>query len=401
MLRSVEIKGRGDDRAVEGVTEGGETTGVEVEYLDGAEEFEEIHDTIVTPFDPDKIDVVTRNPTVDLLLSRIRNGAIDLFPDFQRKAGIWDHKRKSRLIESLLLRVPLPTFYAAENDNEDWAVVDGIQRLTAIAQFMEPALVNSEPLRLADLEYLGNEYNDLTFDQLPPKLQLRLRETEFVLHLIRRGTPEPVKYNIFARINTGGLRLSGQELRHALIGGPIRERLKRMAGSDAFMKATSHSVRDDRMADREMVMRYLAFREIDPLEYDAQDFDAFLTESMRRHSDIRAQEFARLEEEFYDVMRTCARVFGGYAFRKIWDLKSPRSPINRALFEAVSVAVADLDSEGRTRLEQRGQSALEAIMDLTRTYEFNSAISSATGDKRKVHLRFQKAAEAMREVVNA
>lgn len=401
MLKLVEIEGWGDDRAVEGVTEGGEATGVEVEYLDVAEEPQEIHDTILTPFDPDKIDVVTRNPTVDLLLSRIRNGAIDLSPDFQRKAGIWDHKRKSRLIESLLLRVPLPTFYAAENENEDWAVVDGIQRLTAIAQFMEPTLVKSEPLRLADLEYLGSEYNDLTFDQLPPKLQLRLRETEFVLHLIRRGTPEPVKYNIFARINTGGLRLSSQELRHALIGGPIRERLKRMAGSDAFTKATSRSVRDDRMADREMVLRYLAFREIDPLEYDAQDFDAFLTESMRRHSDMGGQEFARREEEFYDVMRTCERAFGNYAFRKVWGRDSPRSPINRALFEAVSVAVADLDSEGRARLEQRSQSALEAIITLTASYEFNSAISSATGDKRKVHLRFKETAKSIREVVDA
>ena len=401
MLKLMKTEGWGDGRAVQGVTENGEGTGVEVEHLDASEEPQEIHDTIVTPFDPDKIDVVTRNPTVDLLLSRIRNGAIDLSPDFQRKAGIWDHKRKSRLIESLLLRVPLPTFYAAENEIEDWAVVDGIQRLTAIAQFMEPALVNSAPLRLSDLEYLGSEYNDLTFDQLPPKLQLRLRETEFVLHLIRRGTPELVKYNIFARINTGGLRLSSQELRHALIGGPIRERLERMAGSDAFTNATSHSVRDDRMADREMVMRYLAFREIDPLEYDAQDFDAFLTESMRRHSDMRSKEFARREEEFYDVMHTCARAFGYYAFRKIWGWDLPRSPINRALFEAVSVAVADLDSEGRARLEQRSQSALEAMITLTTTNEFNSAISSGTGDKRKVHLRFKETAKALREVVNA
>ena len=98
-------------------------------------------DLIHTPFDPERIDVITRNTTVDLLLSRIRTGRIDLQPDFQRQAGIWKTMAKSRLIESLLLRIPLPTFYAAEGDDEAWAMVDGIQRLTTIAQFIEPEAI--------------------------------------------------------------------------------------------------------------------------------------------------------------------------------------------------------------------------------------------------------------------
>lgn len=109
---------------------------------------------IEKPFDPEKIDVATRSPTVDLLLARIRRGVLDLQPDFQRLAGIWTPQAQSRLIESMLLRIPLPTFYAAEVDDERWVIVDGIQRLTAIARFIDPDSIEMKPLVLKNLEYL-------------------------------------------------------------------------------------------------------------------------------------------------------------------------------------------------------------------------------------------------------
>ena len=105
-----------------------EAMGIEAETP--AEEQEHI----VEPFDPEDIDVITRSMTVDLLLSRASSGMIDLQPDFQRRWGIWDNKRQSRLIESLLLRIPLPVLYAAEDDDERWEIVDGIQRLSTIAR---------------------------------------------------------------------------------------------------------------------------------------------------------------------------------------------------------------------------------------------------------------------------
>lgn len=108
-------------------------------------EREESGDFIHEPFDPAEIDVQTRNPTVQLLLSRLRRGALDLQPDFQRTAGIWSDVNQSRLIESLLLRIPLPTLYAAESGEESWAVVDGIQRLSAIARFVEPGIIGASP----------------------------------------------------------------------------------------------------------------------------------------------------------------------------------------------------------------------------------------------------------------
>ena len=147
---------------------------------------------IVEPFNPERIDVITQNPTVDLLLSRLRRRALDLQPDFQRMPDIWSDQNQSRLIESMLLRIPLPTFYAAELKNESWVIVDGVQRLTAIARFIAPESVASwaTPLRLHGLEYLF-QYENASFRDLPGRLQTRLLETQVVLHLIRPGTPEP------------------------------------------------------------------------------------------------------------------------------------------------------------------------------------------------------------------
>lgn len=132
--------------------------GMETEQFGVSEELSSTHEgtgverepqaDINEPFEPERIDVITRNPTVELLLSRIRDNMIDLAPDFQRAAGIWTIDYQSKLIESLLLRIPLPTFYAAENRDGVWVIVDGIQRLTTIARFVEPASVGLPPLLL-------------------------------------------------------------------------------------------------------------------------------------------------------------------------------------------------------------------------------------------------------------
>lgn len=163
------------------------------------------------PFDPARIDVQTRTPTVGQLLERLRRGVLELAPG----AGLDSDVDQSRLIESLLLRIPLPPLYAAESGEDAWTVVDGAERLMVIARFAEPCLIGTEPLRLSGLEYLrqceGKGYGDL-----PPAMRTRLDETELVVHLVRASTPEPVKFNIFSRISVGRRPLSPRELREAL-----------------------------------------------------------------------------------------------------------------------------------------------------------------------------------------
>jgi len=363
-------------------------------------EREDNDELIHEPFDPAEIDVQTRNPTVQLLLSRLRRGALDLQPDFQRTAGIWSDVNQSRLIESLLLRIPLPTLYAAESGEESWAIVDGIQRLSAIARFVEPGIIGARPLRLRGLEYL-QQYERLRYEELPPPLQTRIEETELIVHLIRAGTPEPVKFNIFARINTGGRPLTSQELRHALIPGTARELLKDLARSPAFQNATLGSVSPKRMADREMVLRFLAFRLVPPEQYTRGDLDAFLRRAMLLINDLPPQQIKRLSDEFTNAMQAAEEIFGKHAFRK-WVRGQPyRSPVNKALFESISVNLALLVPDGLGPLMHQRNLVVEKFLDLMESGEFTWAISGGTGDVGKVHRRFGTIRDLFRRVLEA
>ena len=371
------------------VDDEGRDTGVELEQRD-----ELIHE----PFDPAEIDVQTRTMTVDLLMARLRRGVLDLAADFQRSAGIWSEVNQSRLIESLLLRIPLPTLYAAESGEESWAIVDGIQRLSTIARFIDPEVISARPLKLRKLEYL-QQYEGRHYSELPGALQTRINETELIVHLIRAGTPEPVKFNIFARINTGGRPLTPQELRHALIPGRARLLLKELAESSAFLEATVASVSPSRMADREMVLRFLAFRLTAPEEYRRGDLDAFLRQAMRQIDTLPPDEIERLTTEFTRAMRAAAAIFGQHAFRKQFRGQDRRLPVNKALFESVSVNLAKMAPRELSVLRERREKVQIKFIDLMEDAGFLLTISGGTGDVEKVRRRFAAIEEMFAEVV--
>ena len=178
---------------------------------------EEKENRIIQSFDTRAIRIDSRSGNVNTLLARLENDEIDLAPYFQRQAGIWNERDQSRLMESLMLRIPVPAFYFDATNDEKWLVVDGLQRLTAIRRF-----VIAQDLRLSELEYL-REHEGKTFSELPRPLQRAIRGADLVWYLIMPGTPEKVKFDLFRRINTGRLALNAQEIRHALNGKPVTD----------------------------------------------------------------------------------------------------------------------------------------------------------------------------------
>lgn len=354
-------------------------SGLEAEREDSAE--------IKSPFDPEKIKVRTVNVVVDQLVSRIEHGEIDLAPDFQRMAGIWDDRRKSRLIESLLLRIPIPVFYVAADEEETWSVVDGLQRTSTINAYV----TNSFCLR--QLEYL-TKLNKYFYRDLPRPMQRRIRETQLVVNVIEPGTPEEVMFNIFRRINTGGMTLNGQEIRHALHPGPVREYLKDLAEADEFLEATKRSIKAERMADRECVLRFLAFH-IEPWEdYAANDLDGYLGMAMRTINKMNRKDRLTLSADFKKAMQAASDIFESDAFRKRYDRDDRRRQISKALFEVWSVGFARRsDQEIKTLVRRRRRIIARFISLMNEDQEFDVAISYSTGTPSRVRKRFRAVEE--------
>ena len=195
----------------------------------------------------DEVLIRNENRTIYDVVRRIGKGQYVMDPDFQRDF-IWPEDKQSKLIESVVMRIPLPVFYLAEDDAGKMVVVDGLQRLSTFLRFVNGDL----KLRLADRA----ELHGRTFDDLEPKLQTRIEDCNLVFYVIDSKVPERARLDIFERVN-GGVPLSRQQMRNSLFMGPATRFLKREARTEAFLHATGRSLNTKTMRDREFVNRFL------------------------------------------------------------------------------------------------------------------------------------------------
>lgn len=371
-------------------------TGVEEEEIEAGDIGSD--ESITEPFNPALIRIDTKQMTIDLLLSRIKHHELDLTPTFQRQSGIWKLEDRSRLIESLLIRIPLPSFYLDATNDEKWLVVDGQQRLMSLKEFVIEK-DDKKKLKLRGLEFLKHLENK-TYDELPRNLQRRILETQVTVYLIEEGTPSKVKFNIFKRINTGGLPLSLQEIRHALNQGKATEMLARLAASDEFRAAIDKSIRDNRMADRECILRFLAFTITPYTDYKVKDFDSFLNDRMADINKMSDQKIQDLKRQFLRVMVLAIELFGKHAFRKRYQVEASRYPISKALFEVWSVNLNKLSAEQALLLKQRKVNLNKKFIELMNSREFDNAVSQSTGDVSKVRRRFSAIEQLIKDVLS-
>ncbi len=351
--------------------------------------------SISEPFDPGKIRIQLWQPTIELLMKRVREGEIDLMPDFQRKAGLWKQGPKSRLIESILVKIPLPAFYMDNTKEDCLVVVDGLQRLTALREF-----IVDQTLDLQGLEFLV-DLRGKHFHELPRAFRRRIEETQVAVFLIEKGTPEEVKFNIFKRINTGGLPLSSQEIRHALNKGPGRDFLRQVAGSKEFREATGGGVPDERMADREMVLRFVAFVGTPAERYSPRDFDLFLTNAFKNLNEMDDSEREFLRVRILRALVNARLLFGDRAFRKWYRVREGRKPINKALFEAWMVNLNMLDNWQLEVLRKSPTGLQERFRALMADPAFDRAVSQGTADAKKIQLRFSSIRRCIMESLDS
>lgn len=364
---------------------------------------------IEVPFDPSKIDIHVRQMSIGALSSRLENMELDLTPDFQRQANVWDIKRKSRLIESVLLRIPLPSFYLSEDEDGVYAVVDGLQRLCTIFHFMNHAELNRAtgakltPLRLKDLQYL-KDLDDVSFSELDRKFQRRIYELEITANIIRASTPPAVKFNVFARLNQGGMPLNAQEIRNAIYPGTWRKKLQQIATSEPFLKATEKKIKSQRQQDVELVLRFVALWQLGtnfqrPFNRTLDDFLNDTVEKELRH--WGDEKWVAAERAFVRALNAAQAIFGKHVFRKSVGYHT-RTPINRGLFEAQLIALnalSDADILRLTELKNNVASTLRARLNYGSSLA--SALLYATGSAEASNTRLKELTMAFNEVLNA
>lgn len=307
------------------------------------------------PYDPEKIRVEQKYFPLRQIYDMIKDGDLNLSPDFQRKL-VWNRIGKSRLIESILLRIPLPMFYFSQDEEGVFYVVDGLQRLSAINGFME----NEYALR--GLEYLNEcegRYYSKEGQRLDDKYIRRFNSTQISVSIIDPQSPTKVKYDIFRRLNTGGKPLNAQELRNCIASKETRELLKTMVSLPSFTEAVGE-MSDARMGAQELALRFILFKNYydktgslegieDYSDHMDEDLDGCI-EKLRLCSEEKRKEYI---SSFDLSMKNAFYLFGKQAFRKVDDKTtedSRRAPFNKALFTSFAVLLSTYSNDDVTKV---------------------------------------------------
>lgn len=344
----------------------------------------------IRPFDPSKIDIDMKTMELSSIIKRLEYDEINMNTDFQRKSGLWSDVQKSRLIESLLLRIPIQAFYFDGGIKDNWLIIDGLQRITALKEFAV-----DKKLKLVGMEFF-KDLNGAKFTDLPRAFVRRIEETNIVAYIVRGGTPPNVKYNIFKRINTGGLQLKPQEIRHALYQGKATRLCNRFAKFDEFQSATTFSIRDDRMMDQEFILRFVAVCYFGIDKYEGVP-DNYLNGAMEYLNSEECADEKEIEKEFKWVMTASKNIMGKYAFRKLGK-DGIRRPINKAIYEAWCRSLFYFnDSEIKDLIEKKDKVYNEFLV-LCNNPGFLQAIKSS--DKKAFLMRFTSVKQMLQEVLN-
>ncbi len=310
-----------------------------------------------------------------------------LDPEFQRHQ-VWTKKQKSELVESILMGIPLPLIYLAEDKLGRLQVIDGRQRLTAL------------------FEYLNNKFNLHTlsilhhlkgkkFSELEPKEQSKLEDYQLIVYVIKPQTPDRIKFDIFDRVNRGGTQLNKQEMRNALYQGSSTELLKELSESKEFLYATGHAINNIRMKDRYLILRFLAFylwkkgRLIyhgEPVEYKS-DIDDFLGKTMEIMNKMSLSDINELSSIFNKSMSNSYKILGEDGFRI--PSKERKRPINMALFESLGYLMSH-------DIVEYDMSKTKNLIDgLFEDQEFVDSLTERVDSSRSVNLRFEKMSELL------
>jgi Protein of unknown function DUF262 len=326
--------------------------------------------------------------SVGNLVGQVQDGSLTLNPVYQRRY-VWDNKKASKLVESLLINVPIPVCYLAEERDGSRATIDGQQRLRSLYRF----LGNEFPLR--GLEVLP-ELNGKRFQQLTERQQRLIKNRTIRCIVISEDSDPEIRFDVFERLNTGSVALTAQELRNSVYRGPFNELLHELAESPAFSQCVGGRS-DTRMAFEELILRFFALD--DQIREYRPSFKRFLNNYQRSHQSEDDEWLAAKRTRAIETFDRVHAVFDNECFRRArlreddtWEWVPT---LNSAIYDVVMLNFARIDASLSELVKQRA--AIEQMTaDLSLNNErFIDAISLATGDRTRLFNRVRIFAESL------
>lgn len=302
-----------------------EYSGIEAENFEKSEETEE-------PYEIQNIRIDQKMITVFQTEHWILDGKLNLFPEYQRNL-VWDDGRKSALMESLMLRIPIPSFSVEEDSEGKLNMIDGLQRLSAIHSFLN----NEFPLQ--GMQYLSS-CEQKYFKDLELKLRTRIEDTLLAVNILDERCPQMVKFDIFRRMNTSGLPLNSQEIRNVMALPKVRLLLRNMAGCEEFSMAVQGKVNDIRMGAQELCLQFLSVRHF--YDWGAGQFRQYpglmkmMDQTILDLNEMQEQVLEDLFQDFRIIMENCYKILKERSF-----CKPGSNRINRLLFTSWAVVLSN------------------------------------------------------------
>lgn len=342
---------------------------------------------------------------LETLVKKIKKGVVKLDPDYQRRHR-WSNETSSRLIESLILNIPIPTVYLSQDVDVDteteesrYSVIDGQQRLTAVYKYL------NDKYPLEGLDTLS-ELNGCYYKDLPPFLVRRLEERTIKCLRIDSTLDTQIKIDIFERLNSGSVKLEPQELRNAVLGGPFNDLCKDLSQTDDFRRLLQIKLHDpdsnnrvQKMEDVELVLRFFALINGNYKSFKKtkeKGFKDFLSDVMDEYNKKKPEEYKSLVDQFNITFKMIHEQFGSTAFAK-YKYESGKlvlqSKFNNAVYDALSVGCHDLVlSNPKVKFDKKTATRFK---DLFKVKEFYESVSGSYLDIAKLSYRIEKTIEVL------
>ncbi|MDR1504437.1 MAG: DUF262 domain-containing protein [Prevotella sp.] len=325
-----------------------------------------------------KVDFNTYDMSVKELISMVGDGLIDIAPEYQRQFR-WDDDRQSVLAESIFLGIPVPSLYMATNKDGSWEVIDGVQRLSSIINFAAEIKSQArkkvnlkQPFKLTGLKKLSS-FNGKLFSDLPKSIQLDFLLKPIKITTLSDKSDKAVRFDLFERLNTGGIKLSNQEIRSCIYRGQFNDFLKKMSTYKPFLKSIRlpKSMETDGTRE-ELVLRFFAYL------FNYKDFDHSVVDFLNDYMDSASKKFdyANNESLFTSVFDSLSRLSHGVIKTK------SRVTTSIILFEAVAVGAA-------LAYRKKGEINIDGFYNWVSEKEFLSLMTGATNTKSRVVKRIE------------